>query len=236
MVTDQSANLEAQTPALLLDNVVKTYGPIRAVDGVSFVARAGEFIGCWGPMGREADAFQPLPGLFTADSGRIEVMGHDMSRDPSRRWPGSGSCSSSPPRPRTVGDRWSPFHAGCTACRARPRSRTRRAQLSPRSAPRQDRAAERRHRRRVGRARHAAPAAPVTMDEPRRLDPASAPTFSLIWSCGGAAGRHPVGYHLCDEVPDADRVIVLHRGVRADTTPPVLITSSAPHHRGGVPP
>jgi ABC-2 type transport system ATP-binding protein len=33
--------------------------------------------------------------------------------------------------------------------------------------------------------------------------------------------------HLCDEVSDADRVIVLHRGkVLADTTPAKLIASS----------
>jgi ABC-2 type transport system ATP-binding protein len=33
--------------------------------------------------------------------------------------------------------------------------------------------------------------------------------------------------HLCDEVPDADRVIVLHRGkVLADTTPPQLVASA----------
>ena len=33
--------------------------------------------------------------------------------------------------------------------------------------------------------------------------------------------------HLCDEVPDADRVIVLHRGkVLADTTPAKLIAAS----------
>jgi ABC-2 type transport system ATP-binding protein len=33
--------------------------------------------------------------------------------------------------------------------------------------------------------------------------------------------------HLCDEVPDADRVIVLHRGkVLSDTTPAKLIAAS----------
>src|ERR1700722_6870930 len=69
-------------PALLLDNVVKTYGPIRAVDGVSFVARPGEFIALLGPNGAgKSTLFQLLSGLFTADSGRIEVMGHDMSRN-----------------------------------------------------------------------------------------------------------------------------------------------------------
>src|SRR5260370_42379891 len=83
MVTDQRAHLEMQAPALLLDNVVKTYGPIRAVDGVSLTAHAGEFIALLGPNGAgKSTLFQLLSGLFTADSGRIEVNGHVMSRYP----------------------------------------------------------------------------------------------------------------------------------------------------------
>src|SRR6202790_885298 len=83
MVTDPSADPETQAPALLLDNVVKTYGSIRALDGVSLAAHAGEFIALLGPNGAgKSTLFQLLSGLFTADSGRIEVMGHDMSRDP----------------------------------------------------------------------------------------------------------------------------------------------------------
>src|SRR5579883_2745615 len=77
MATEQLA------PALLLDKVVKTYGAIRAVDGVGLRAEAGEFIALLGPNGAgKSTLFQLLSGLFTADSGRIEVMGHDMSRDP----------------------------------------------------------------------------------------------------------------------------------------------------------
>src|SRR6476619_3771188 len=72
-----------RTPALLLDNVVKTYGPIRAVDGVSLKAFAGEFIALLGPNGAgKTTLFQLLSGLFVPDSGRIAVMGHDMRRDP----------------------------------------------------------------------------------------------------------------------------------------------------------
>ena len=77
MATDE------RTPALLLDNVVKTYGPIRAVDGVSLKAFAGEFIALLGPNGAgKSTLFQLLSGLFVPDSGRIEVMGNDMRRDP----------------------------------------------------------------------------------------------------------------------------------------------------------
>src|SRR6202046_4727794 len=70
-------------PALLLDGVVKTYGAVRAVDGVSLRASPGEFIALPRPNGAgKTTLFQLLSGLFVPDSGRIEIMGHDMLRDP----------------------------------------------------------------------------------------------------------------------------------------------------------
>ena len=77
MASDEGA------PALLLDNVVKSYGAIRAVDGVVSRASAGEFIALLGPNGAgKSTLFQLLSGLFVPDSGRISIMGHDMRRDP----------------------------------------------------------------------------------------------------------------------------------------------------------
>ena len=70
-------------PALLLDKVVKTYGTIRAVGGVSFSAAPGEFIALLGPNGAgKTTLFQLLSGLFLPDSGRVEIMGQDMLRNP----------------------------------------------------------------------------------------------------------------------------------------------------------
>ena len=80
---DEQTREQEAASALLLDDVVKTYGAVRAVDGVSLAVRAGEFIALLGPNGAgKTTLFQLLSGLFAADSGRIVVMGHDMSRDP----------------------------------------------------------------------------------------------------------------------------------------------------------
>src|SRR5262249_1200979 len=70
-------------PALLLDQVVKSYGPVKALAGVSLTAKAGEVIPLLGPnRAGKSTLCQLLSGLFLPDSGRIEVMGHDMKRDP----------------------------------------------------------------------------------------------------------------------------------------------------------
>ena len=68
----------------------------RAVDGVSLRRVAGEFIALLGPNGAgKTTLFQLLSGLFVPDSGRIEVMGHDMRRDPVPALASSGSSFSS---------------------------------------------------------------------------------------------------------------------------------------------
>src|SRR6516162_9814483 len=70
-------------PALFLDNVVKTYGSICAVDGVTFSVAPGEFVALLGPNGAgKTTLFQLLSGLFMPDSGELVVIGHDMRRDP----------------------------------------------------------------------------------------------------------------------------------------------------------
>jgi ABC-2 type transport system ATP-binding protein len=224
-------------PALLLDKVVKTYGPIRAVDGVSLQALPGEFIALLGPNGAgKSTLFQLLSGLFTADSGRIEVMGHDMSRDPVPALAGLGIVFQQPTLDlelTVTGNLL--FHAGLHGmprATAMKRIREELAQVD---------LAERAHdktaqlsggnRRRVELAR-ALLHQPrlLLMDEPTvGLDPLS--RSELLKQLLAMRRERQVAIlwatHLCDEVPDADRVIVLHRGkVLADTTPQKLIESS----------
>ena len=80
---DDRSDGNTAAPALLLDQVVKTYGPVRAVDGVTLAAQPGEFIALLGLNGAgKTTLFQLLSGLFVPDSGRIVVMGRDMARDP----------------------------------------------------------------------------------------------------------------------------------------------------------
>ena len=58
-------------------------GAVKAVDGVSFVARDGEITGLLGPNGAgKTTALRMLYTLMTPDTGSIKVDGIDVARDP----------------------------------------------------------------------------------------------------------------------------------------------------------
>src|SRR5215211_1200200 len=227
------ARADQGRPALLLENVVKSYGPIRAVDGVSLQARAGEFIALLGPNGAgKSTLFQLLSGLFTADSGRIEVMGHDMARDPVPALARLGIVFQQPTLDLelTVTANLM-FHAGLhglsrAAASARIEAELTRLGLADRA---HDKVAQlsggSRRRVELARALLHEPQL-LLMDEPTvGLDPQSrSDLIKLILSMRRERDVAVLwATHLCDEVPDADRVVVLHRGkVLADTTPAEL--------------
>jgi ABC-2 type transport system ATP-binding protein len=215
-------------PALLLDQVVKSYGPVKALAGVSLTAKAGEFIALLGPNGAgKSTLFQLLSGLFLPDSGRIEVMGHDMSRDPVPALAGLGIVFQQPTLDLelTVTANLL-FHAGLHGM-PRPEAKDRitgeliRLGLNDRA---NDKTATLSggNRRRVELAR-------ALLHRPRVLDPASRSDLLklLLTMRSERAVAILWATHLCDEVADADRVIVLHRGkVLADTTPKALVASA----------
>ena len=73
--------------AVSLQDVTKSWGGARAVDGVSFEAAAGRFVVLLGPSGcGKSTSLRLIAGLETADSGRILISGKDVtSLEPARR-------------------------------------------------------------------------------------------------------------------------------------------------------
>ena len=68
--------------AISVKDLVKNYGPIRAVDGISFEVRSGEIFGLLGPNGAgKTTTIECLEGLRVPDGGAIRVLGLDPRRD-----------------------------------------------------------------------------------------------------------------------------------------------------------
>src|SRR6202795_1538743 len=63
---------------LQVENLVKHYGSVQAVRGVSFDVKEGEVFGLLGPNGAgKTSTVEILEGLRTPDSGRVSVCGLD---------------------------------------------------------------------------------------------------------------------------------------------------------------
>jgi ABC-2 type transport system ATP-binding protein len=68
---------------IAIHDLVKEYGKFRAVDGVSLHVPPGEIHGFLGPNGAgKTTTIRLIAGLLKPTSGRIEVNGHDLARDP----------------------------------------------------------------------------------------------------------------------------------------------------------
>jgi ABC-2 type transport system ATP-binding protein len=66
-----------------IENLVKTFGAKRAVDGVSFEVARGEVLGFLGPNGAgKSTTMRMITGFFPPSAGRISVGGHDVVDSP----------------------------------------------------------------------------------------------------------------------------------------------------------
>src|SRR6202171_2497485 len=71
---------------LQVENLVKRYGDVEAVRGVSFNVEEGEVFGLLGPNGAgKTTTVEILEGLRTPDGGRVSVCGFDPQRDSDAR-------------------------------------------------------------------------------------------------------------------------------------------------------
>ena len=71
--------------AIHVEDLVKRFGPIAAVDGVSFQVEQGETVALLGANGAgKTTTISMLLGLLLPSSGSIEILGSDMTRRPSQ--------------------------------------------------------------------------------------------------------------------------------------------------------
>jgi len=68
-----------------VEHLVKSYGPIKAVDDISFQVMPGEAFGMLGPNGAgKTTTVEIIEGLRLADSGRVSVLGLDVAKVPAK--------------------------------------------------------------------------------------------------------------------------------------------------------
>jgi len=66
-----------------IQNLVKSFGPKRAVDGVSFNVERGEVLGFLGPNGAgKSTTMRMITGFIPPTGGRVAVGGHDVVESP----------------------------------------------------------------------------------------------------------------------------------------------------------
>ena len=73
----------SSTPAIVVNGLVKQFGDMRAVDGLSFDVHAGEIFGLVGPDGAgKTTTLRMLAGVLAPNAGSATVVGHDVRVDP----------------------------------------------------------------------------------------------------------------------------------------------------------
>jgi ABC-2 type transport system ATP-binding protein len=77
-----SAPSRPPPPAIRIAALTKRYGSLQALDGIDLEIGQGEFFGLLGPNGAgKTTLISALAGLIRADSGKLEIMGHDVLAD-----------------------------------------------------------------------------------------------------------------------------------------------------------
>jgi len=72
-------------PIIVAENVVKRFGKITAVNGISFEVKAGEIFAFLGPNGAgKSTTIKMLTTMLRPTSGRLILNGHDVTREQDR--------------------------------------------------------------------------------------------------------------------------------------------------------
>jgi ABC-2 type transport system ATP-binding protein len=86
--------------ALDVSRIAKRYGPVQAVDGISFQVQSGEVVGLLGPNGAgKSTALRVISGLVHPDEGTVQLGGHDVRRSRRQALSAAGFLIESPALP-----------------------------------------------------------------------------------------------------------------------------------------
>ncbi len=82
-VTDSTARyMSDSTPAIVVENLVKTYAGVTAVNHISFTVAQGEILGFLGPNGAgKSTTMRILTGFLPATSGQVQLCGHSVAAE-----------------------------------------------------------------------------------------------------------------------------------------------------------
>jgi ABC-2 type transport system ATP-binding protein len=82
---EMEAFLEEMMNAIEINNLHKSFGDLKAVDGVSFTVQQGEIFSLLGPNGAgKTTTISMLSTLLRPDDGDALVQGHSIRRDPTK--------------------------------------------------------------------------------------------------------------------------------------------------------
>ena len=84
--SDRDVATSASAPPLRAEKLIKAFGGMRAVDGMSLSLGRGEMLGIIGPNGAgKTTLFNLLAGSLRPTSGRIAIDGRDVTSEPAGR-------------------------------------------------------------------------------------------------------------------------------------------------------
>jgi ABC-2 type transport system ATP-binding protein len=69
-------------PAISISDLVKNYGPVKALQGLDLTIEAGQIYGLLGPNGSgKSTLIKTLMGAVKPTAGKVQVLGHAMPRE-----------------------------------------------------------------------------------------------------------------------------------------------------------
>ena len=90
----------SSSPVLSVERLAKSFGTLKAVDGVSFHVSPGEIVGLLGPNGAgKTTTINMILGVLEPTAGRIAIQGVDLSEDRSAALAGTNFAAVYAPLP-----------------------------------------------------------------------------------------------------------------------------------------